>query len=152
MATRHHDIRVLNRLLSSTLDSAENYRKAMRDARSAELTNVFRARCRERLAVWGQLRNQVDAIGGDPKDDGSVMAPIKRALSTLSYVLRNGDWAVVEEVDSQEGKLQKKYDAALEDGRLSARCYQAVLSACETVQSAREELARLKRTFRKGHS
>jgi uncharacterized protein (TIGR02284 family) len=151
MATRHHDIRVLNRLVSSTLDSAENYRKAMRDARSAELTRVFRMRCRERLAVFDQLRNQVDAIGGDPKDDGSVMAPLKRALNTLYYVFHDGDWAVVEEVDSQEDKLQKKYGAALEDGRLSAHCYQAVLSACETVQSAREELAQLKRAFRKGH-
>ncbi|MBE1161820.1 PA2169 family four-helix-bundle protein [Dyella acidiphila] len=151
VAQRHYDIRVLNRLISLTLDSAEQYSQAMGDARSAELTQVLRIRCRERLALSARLRDQVDAIGGDPKDDGSLVAPLQRAMSNLYYVLHEGDWAVVEEVDRREGLLKQKYCDVLQEGHLSPQPRETVLGAYETIQSAREELAKLKRIFRRGH-
>lgn len=150
MAQRHRDIRMLNRLISHTLDSAENYRKAMGDVHSADLTLRFRIRCRERLATSSLLRDQVDAIGGDPQDDGTIRASVHRMLSNLYYVLHSGDWAVVQEVDRQEEKLKERYDAALEDELLSAPSREAVLRAYESVREGRVELARLKRVYRQG--
>jgi hypothetical protein len=76
MAQRHRDIRMLNHLIGHTMDSAENYRKAMGDVRSSDLTLRFRIRCRERLATIALLREQVDAIGGDPKDDGTDLEKV----------------------------------------------------------------------------
>jgi uncharacterized protein (TIGR02284 family) len=150
MAQRHRDIRMLNRLISHTLDSAENYRKAMADVHSADLTLRFRIRCRERLAKTAMLRDQVDAIGGDPQDDGTVVALLQRTLINLYYALHRGDWVVVREVDRQEEKLKRKYDAALEDPLLSPSAREAVLRAYESVQAGRIELAKLKRTYRRG--
>jgi uncharacterized protein (TIGR02284 family) len=147
MAQRHYDIRELNRLISFTLDSAENYRKAMGDARSAELTLAFRVRCRERLAVSSMLREQVDAIGGDPQDDGTLRGVLQRALSHLHYALHGGDGAVVKEVDHLENKLREKYDSVLHKQRLSSKPYQTVLRAYESLQAAREELDKFKRVF-----
>jgi uncharacterized protein (TIGR02284 family) len=151
MAQRHYEIRVLNRLISLTLDSAEQYRKAMGDARSAELTQAFRIRCRERLAVSARLRDQVDAIGGDPKDDGTLIGTLQRALSDLYCTLHDGDWAVVKEMDRGENRLKEKYCSVLDEGHLSDPSRQAVLSAYESIRSARVELAKLKRVFRRGH-
>jgi uncharacterized protein (TIGR02284 family) len=152
MAQRHHDIRTLNRLMSHTLDSAKIYRKAMGDVRSADLTLRFRIRCRERMEAYASLREQVDAIGGDPQDDGTVLAPLRRVMVNLYCALHDGDWAVVQEVDRQEQKLKKKYDAALEDQQLSLSAREAVLRAYESVRAGRVELAKLKRTYREGHS
>lgn len=151
MAQRHRDIRMLNRLISHTLDSAENYRKAMGDVHSADLTLRFRFRCRERLVSSTMLREQVDAIGGDPQDDGTIRASLQRMLSNLYYVLHSGDWAVVQEVDRQEEKLKERYDAALEDQLLSPPAREAVLRAYESVRAGRVELAKLKRVYRHRH-
>lgn len=150
MAQRHRDIRMLNRLISYTLDSAENYRKAMGEVRSADLTLRFRIRCRERLATSALLRDQVDAIGGDPQDDGTVIALLKRTMKHVYFALRGGDWAVVREVDRQEEKLKRKYDAALDDQLLSPPSREAVLRAYESVRAGRVELAKLKQIYRRG--
>ncbi|GLQ51944.1 PA2169 family four-helix-bundle protein [Dyella flava] len=150
MGQRHYDIRVLNRLISFTLDSAADCRRAMSDVRSAELTYAFRGRCRERLVVSSMLREQVDAIGGDPSDDGTLRAALQRALSNLYYALHGGDWVVVRQVEHQESKLREKYDSVLNRRRLSQKPYQTVLRAYESLRAAREELAILKRVFPPG--
>ena len=150
MAQRHRDIRVLNRLFSHTIDSAEDYRKAMGDVRSADLTLRFRVRCRERLATSSLLREQVDAIGGDPKDDGTATGLFHRMLINVYYVLHGGDRAVVQEVERQEEKLKKKYAAALDDQLLSPPCRETVLRAYESVREGQVEVARLKRTYGRG--
>jgi uncharacterized protein (TIGR02284 family) len=147
MTQRHYDIRVLNRLIKLTLDSAENYRKAMADVKSTELTLLFRIRCRERLAVSSQLRDQVNAIGGDPNDYGSVLASLNRALSNLYYAFHHGDKAVVREVDRCENRLKKRYDSVLCKRQLSDRSYRTVQSAYESIESAQQELDKLRRTF-----
>lgn len=152
MAQRHDDIRAINHLISLTLDSAEHYRKAMSEVRSAELTQRFRRRCRERLATSNELRQHVDAMGGDPKDDGSVLGPLQRGLSNLFYAMRNTDGAVVAEVDRYENRLLQKYVAVLSRCKLSDRSREAVLHAYETVRNSYEELAQLKHSFRFRHS
>ena len=43
-----HDIKVLNSLVETTLDSAEGYAEAAKDAKSAQLVSLFQGRAGER--------------------------------------------------------------------------------------------------------
>ena len=46
-----HDISTLNGLIETTLDSADGYAEAAKDAKSEQLISLFRARSGERRTV-----------------------------------------------------------------------------------------------------
>ena len=72
--TFEHDIKVLNSLIETTLDSADGYQEAARDGVETGYRNLFLKRATERRQVVSELQSQVRALGGTPDDDGSVLA------------------------------------------------------------------------------
>ena len=69
-----HDVRVLNGLIETTLDSADGYREAARETDNANYRTLFEQRSFERQQVAGDLQNTVRSLGAEPEDDGSILA------------------------------------------------------------------------------
>lgn len=131
-----HDVTVLNSLIETTIDSVDGYRHSANEATSGTFTEMFRRRSEERQRVVEKLREKVRELGGEPEEEGGLLAKAHRQfLSLRDAVTGRDDKAVVAEVDRGESYLNAKWEAALADEALSVdtqrlirECYQSVRS------------------------
>jgi len=139
-----HDITVLNTLIRTTLDSYKGFNEACADTEGPH-RQFFQQMAQERSQVAGQLQAQVRALGGDPEDDSSFTAAAHRGFMDLKQaVMGDSDEAVVEEVERGEDYLKTKYEAALQDGELSAATRQAIEQAYESVRKGHDTASAMK--------
>jgi uncharacterized protein (TIGR02284 family) len=144
-----HDISVLNGLIETTIDSVDGYRRSAQEASSSRFSAEFLERASDREQVVSQLRDRVRQLGGNPEDDGSVLAAAHRAfLSLRDKVTGGSDESVIAEVDHGESYLNGKWEAALKDGGLSAetrsliqQCYESVREGHQRFRRAHEDMA-----------
>ncbi|HYJ82136.1 MAG TPA: PA2169 family four-helix-bundle protein [Allosphingosinicella sp.] len=131
-----HDVTVLNSLIETTIDSVDGYRHSAGEATNEQFAEIFRRRAQEREEIVGLLRRRVVELGGEPEEEGGLLAKAHRQfLSLRDAVTGRDDKAVVAEVDRGESYLNGKWEAALADTELSAatqrllhQCYQSVRS------------------------
>jgi uncharacterized protein (TIGR02284 family) len=148
-ANATHDISVLNSLIETTIDSVDGYRRSAQEATSSRFSGEFLDRATEREAVVSKLRDRVRQLGGNPEDDGSVLAAAHRAFLSLRDKISGGsDESVIAEVDHGESYLNGKWEAALKDGGLSAetrslvqQCYESVREGHQRFRRAHEDVA-----------
>ncbi|HBI20786.1 MAG TPA: hypothetical protein DDY79_16055, partial [Brevundimonas sp.] len=69
-----HDIKVLNGLIDTTLDSADGYREAAEQTQDPHYRTLFERRAGERQQVVEDLSAAVRGLGGDPEPHGSILA------------------------------------------------------------------------------
>ena len=139
-----HDISVLNSLIETTIDSVDGYRRSAQEATNSRFSSAFLERATERERVVSELRNQVRQLGGNPEDDGSVLAAAHRAfLSLRDKVTGSDDAAVIAEVDHGETYLANKWEAALKDDRLSPQVRSLVQQQYDSVREGRDTFRRL---------
>jgi uncharacterized protein (TIGR02284 family) len=141
-----HDIKVLNSLIETTLDSAAGYREAAADAANPGFRSIFKQRAAQRRQVVDELQNEVRILGGTPEDDGSILAASHRVFLKLRDSLSKGDDSVISEVERGEDHIRAKYETALEDDELSASVRNAVVRAYSSVQSGHDQIRDLKRS------
>ena len=82
MSRTDHDVKVLNDLIETTIDSANGYEEAAKDAENTRFAGTFASRAQERSQVTSQLQRQVRMLGAEPEDDGSVLAKAHRIASS----------------------------------------------------------------------
>jgi uncharacterized protein (TIGR02284 family) len=136
MFNNSHDVTVLNSLIETTIDSVDGYRHSAGEATNEQFAEIFRKRAQEREEVVGLLRRRVVELGGEPEEEGGLLAKAHRQfLSLRDAVTGSDDKAVVAEVDRGESYLNGKWETALADTELSAetqsllrQCYQSVRS------------------------
>ncbi len=144
-----HDIKVLNNLIETTLDSADGYRQAASNAGASQYKSLFAQFADQRRQVVSDLQGQVRVLGGTPDDDGSVLAAAHRKFLDLRDHLTKGDQNVIEEVERGEDYLKAKYEDALEDEELSPEVRDAVVRAYGSVKAGHDEASRLKHSFKR---
>ena len=148
MFDKSHDISVLNSLIETTLDSVDGYRRSAEEATNSRFSAEFLARATERQQVVATLQDEVRRLGGNPQDDGSVLAAAHRTFLTLrDHVTGSDDQAVIAEVDRGESYLNAKWETALNDDRQSggtqkspsgpATLLQHLRAACSMTQPRR---------------
>ncbi len=139
-----HDISVLNSLIETTIDSVDGYRRSAQEATNSRFSQEFLERASEREQVVSRLRDQVRSLGGNPEDDGSVLAAAHRAFLTLrDKVTGSDDTAVIAEVDHGESYLNGKWETALGDERLSAETRNLVQELYSSVREGRDKWRRV---------
>lgn len=139
-----HDISVLNGLIESTIDSVDGYRRSAQEATSSRFSAQFLERANEREQIVSKLREEVRRLGGDPEDDGSVLASAHRAfLSLKDKITGSDDKAIVAEVDHGESYLNGKWETALQDGELSPQTRQVIQQCYDSVREGRDTFRRL---------
>lgn len=151
MGTNREDIAVLNRLIEATIDSADGYATAAEDVKNPEMKSIFQRRSRERQAACASLQSQVKALGGEPGNEGSMLASMHRVFINLRTAVRAGDLAVLDEVERGEDYIKAKYEDAINEGGLSASSLAAVQHAYDSVRSGHDEMSRLKHSLHRVH-
>ena len=145
MTDTSHDIRTLNGLIATTIDSVDGYRTSAQDVENPRFAELFTARASERSSVAEQLRAEVKRLGGNPEDDGTLLAAGHRAFVNLkAAVTSRDDQAIVSEVERGEDHIKAKYEEALKDDTLSPASRSLVETAYGSVKSGHEQMRDLK--------
>jgi uncharacterized protein (TIGR02284 family) len=142
-----HDIKVLNHLIETTIDSSEGYAEAAKDSESAHFSSSFQGWSQDRLRVSEMLKAQVAALGGKPEDSGTTLASAHRLFVNLRKTLSSGDVAVVDEVERGEDHIKHKYEDALKDTALSASTRQVIDRAFSSVKTGHDQARDLKHSL-----
>ena len=145
MTETSHDIRTLNGLIATTIDSVDGYRTSASDVQSPRLAELFTTRASERSSVAEQLRAEVTRLGGNPEDDGTILAAGHRAFVNLkAAVTKRDDDAVIAEVERGEDQIKAKYEDALKDSDLAPATRTLVEGAYGSVKSGHDQMRDLK--------
>lgn len=139
------DIKTLNSLIATTIDSIDGYHESAKDAESSRFSQMFNDRAAERREVLTKLQAEVGRLGGKPEDDGTAAAAAHRGFVNLkSAVTGQDDQAVINEVERGEDHIKEKFESALKDDDLSPET-RAVIQQCYTsVKQGHDEMSRLK--------
>jgi len=140
-----HDISTLNGLIATTIDSVDGYRTSAEAVESPRYAELFTARASERSSVAEQLRSEVRRLGGNPEDDGTILAGAHRTFLNLkAAVVARDDKAIVDEVERGEDHIKAKYEAALGDDSLAPECRSLIETAYGSVKSGHDQMRDLK--------
>ena len=146
-STQDHDIHVLNSLIETTLDSADGYREAAKETDDVRYKSVFDKRGSERAQVASDLQGEVRTLGGEPEDDGSILAKAHRAFLDVKHALLRDEQAVVNSVETGEDFIKAKFEKALEDSAVSATTKEAIRRAYTSVKSGHDQMRDLKHSL-----
>ena len=143
----NHDIHVLNSLIETTIDSADGYREAAKEAEKPTFKALFEARSFERQQVASDLQGVVRTLGGDPEDDGTILAKAHRAFLDVKHALLRDEQAVVNSVENGEDFIKNKFETALEDSDVSATTRETIRRAYSTVKDGHDQMRDLKHSL-----
>jgi len=144
---RTHDIKVLNELITTTLDSADGYDEASKDAKNTSFKTLFARWAQERRQVVSELQQEVRSLGGKPSDDGSMLGSAHRAFLNVRESLSKGDKSVVEEVERGEDYIKNKFEEALNDDELSDEVLPVLSRAYDSVIQGHAQARNLKQRY-----
>ena len=142
-----HDIHVLNGLIETTIDSADGYREAAKETDRANYRTLFEARGFERQKVAADLQGTVRTLGGEPEDDGSILAKAHRAFLDVKHALLRDEQAVVNSVENGEDFIKGRFETALEDSAVSATTRETIRRAYATVKDGHDQMRDLKHSL-----
>ena len=145
MTEHSTDTATLNTLIATLLDSVDGYTKSAQDVKDRDLADRFNARARERQSAVSGLQAAVARLGGDPEDDGSLLAGAHRAFLNLKEaVTGTDDQAIINEIERGEDYLKGKFEAALKNVDLAPEARSAVDQAWTSVKAGHDEMSGLK--------
>ncbi|MDZ4364214.1 PA2169 family four-helix-bundle protein [Brevundimonas sp.] len=147
MTANTHDIKVLNGLIETTIDSADGYREAATETENPRYRALFEQRSFERKQVATDLQSTVRTLGGDPEDDGSILAKAHRAFLDIKHALLRDEQAVVNSVENGEDFIKAKFETALEDSDVSATTRETIRRAYASVRSGHDQMRDLKHSL-----
>lgn len=142
-----HDIRVLNGLIETTLDSADGYREAAGETRDPHYRTLFERRAFERQRVVDDLSDAVRGLGGDPESHGSILAKAHRAFLDVKHALLRNDDSVVGSIETGEGFIASRFEKALEDSSISATTRETIRRAYGSVKTGHDQMHDLKHSL-----
>jgi uncharacterized protein (TIGR02284 family) len=149
MSSNDHDIKILNGLIETTIDSAEGYTEAARDAENTRYAAIFQQRAGERRQVATRLQQQVSALGGKPEDEGTILASAHRMFVNLRKSMSSGDTAIVDEVERGEDHIKHKFEDALKDDEVSPTTRTLVTETFTSVKAGHDQMRDLKKALHK---
>jgi len=142
--TNQDHIRLINGLVETTIDSADGYEEAAKDVEGVRYKTLFQQRAQERRSVASDLQDEVRRLGGEAKDDGTILAAAHRAFVNLKDSLTKGDEAVINEVEAGEDHIKHRFEKALGDTDVDAPTRAAIEKAWTSVKSGHDQMRDIK--------
>ncbi len=148
MTDTSYDIRTLNGLITTTIDSVDGYRAAGDDSAAGRFATLFNDRATERAAMAEKLKSAVSRLGGDPEDDGSLLAGAHRAFMSLKDAVTGKDeQAIVNEVERGEDVIKARYEKAMADADLSPDTKTIIADCYTSVKDGHDQMRDLKHSL-----
>jgi len=143
-----HDIHVLNTLLGATLDSAGRLDQIAGESTGpgAGRGSLFAALAEERRQIARTLSDSVTALGGQPDVGDSILAKAQRAVLDVRHALMPGEAGLVDAADRGEAALDRRFEAALADERISATTRETLRRAHALIHRETAEVHDLRRS------
>ena len=148
MHTNEDHIKLVNGLVETTIDSADGYAEAAKDADNSRYTELFQRRAQERRSIASELQDEVRRLGGEPKDDGTILAAAHRAFLNLKDAVTKGDEAVINEVEAGEDYIKGKYEKALQDTNVDPQTRRVIEKAWVSVKSGHDQMRDIKQMLK----
>ena len=149
-----HDIKVMNSLIETVIDSADGYTEAAKEAakqqRSSRYSEIFRRRGAERQDLTVRLQSKVRALGGAPEDDGTMLASAHRMFLNLRNSMSSDEIAIVDQVEAGEDHIKHKFEDAQRDRDVSPTTMAAINEAYVIVKAGHDEIRNLKHALHAG--
>ena len=153
MTEHSKDTTTLNTLIATLLDSVDGYTMSAHDMKDRDLADRFNARARERQSAVAGLQAAVARLGGNPEDDGTLLAGAHRAFLNLKEVVTGtDDQAIINEIERGEDYLKGKFEAALKNVDLAPEARSAVDQAWTSVKAGHDEMSGLKHNRERAES
>ncbi|WP_068090094.1 PA2169 family four-helix-bundle protein [Novosphingobium rosa] len=148
MSQHDHDISTLNDLIATTIDSADGYAEAAKEARGSRFETLFNARAGERRNIANTLQREVGLLGGEAESSGTILASAERLFFNLKSVVTSHDEKmIVNEVESGEDHIKAKYEDAVRDRGLSTQVKALIEQAYQTVRAGHDEMRDIKHSM-----
>jgi uncharacterized protein (TIGR02284 family) len=93
--TTEETIQHLNDLTETCKDGELGYRTAAENARNTQLESVFSDYSKQRSQFARALRNEVERLGGESADSGTLTATVFRGWINLKSALSGGDGGAI---------------------------------------------------------
>jgi uncharacterized protein (TIGR02284 family) len=140
-----YDIRTLNSLIATTIDSVDGYETAATDASAEQFASMFRNAASDRRIVMQDLRAEVIRLGGEPEDDGTVLASAHRVFLNLrDAITGKDDKAIIAEVERGEDHIKAKFEDAIADHDVNADTRAVIESGYIAVKRGHDQMRDLK--------
>lgn len=140
-----YDAKILDSLITTTIDSADGFADAAADASDSRLKSIFAAFAADRREIAEQLRTDASRLGGDASAQGSLKAAAHRRWMDVKNALTRGDEAILGSVEAGETYLRTKYETALADDGLSEQAREAISDAFVSVARGQARVIELRR-------
>lgn len=146
MSTLNEDqIKILNSLIETTIDSAHGYSEASKDTKNPLFRTLFEQRSQERHGLTGRLQAMVRELGGEPVSDGTVLASAHRVFLNLKNMVTGSDLSIVNEVESAEDHIKAKFEEAMKDEHLSTPVRVLVNNVYAPILAGHDQMRKLQR-------
>ncbi len=147
--THDYAIQTFNRLIETTIDSADGYEKAADLARNPRFQDLFRQKEQKRRQLAVELEDRVRGLGGEPWDKGSFRGVTHRAFLELRDRIGGGhsDKPVIEEVERGESFIRDQFAAAAQDAVLPEEARRSIERDLGAIQAEHDEIAAIGREF-----
>ncbi len=116
-----NDVKILNGLISTLIDSADGYEQAASINDRPNITAEFHALATQRRAMSEDFKTFVRSLGGTPEDDGSYLAAAHRQFLNLKSTFQDNAKAAIGEVETGESYIKEQFEKAIKDGDISAQ-------------------------------
>jgi uncharacterized protein (TIGR02284 family) len=106
---------------------------------------MFRERIAERQAVLDTLRKEVIRLGGEPEDDGTMLAGAHRVFLNLkSVVTGQDDKAIIDEVEQGEDHIKGEFETAMKDEEVSPEVRNVIRECYTSIKRGHDQMRDLK--------
>ncbi|MEI6560344.1 MAG: PA2169 family four-helix-bundle protein [Rhodospirillaceae bacterium] len=137
-------IKIINGLIEATVDSADGYHEAAKDARNPVFKTMFETRSTRRKQLATGLQAEVRALGGKPADDGTILAATHRIFLNLKNLVTGDDESVIAEIEAGEDYIKAKFERALQEEGLVGSVHAVVAKAYQSVKADHDQMSALK--------
>jgi uncharacterized protein (TIGR02284 family) len=142
-----HDIKTLNALIETVIDSADGYSEAAKASETSRFTPIFFRRGAERKDLTAQLQGEVRALGGEPEKDGTLLGSAHRMFLNLRNSMSSDDVAIVDQVEDGEDHIKHKFEDAIRDNEISPAVKAIIERAYTVVKDGHDEIRDLKHSL-----
>ncbi len=128
----------LNDLVAIARDGQEFYAEAAQKVEDAELSALFSRIAGTKAKIVSELSSAVQAAGGTPDDDGTMVGTMQKMYGTIRAMLGDTQYGYVAQLEESEDRLLHAFEDTIGDN--------------DTPPAAREVAARLLLEVREAHN